>query len=1060
MRKVLYILLLLAFYSSFLGAQDVEKTEKKAKKFFNKAYYEEAMPYLNKLIQYKEKDPYINYMYAVSSIETGNPVPNKAYQAIKYALDSHVDEYDIDYYWGRANEELFKTKQAIQIYTKIAHNPNTDKRIKELVDKRLQACQEAVTLHQNIVQNILWQREATYQTFYKLYDFDTQKYGNLILTPEELNSGNSETDLAYIPPSKDFIYFAKYDKKTKSKDLYRAPINSQGEFGEAEKLNYYINGESDEEFPALTGNLSVLYFTSNGHHSIGKQDIFRSTYSMSGDWSKPTHLGLPVNSPFNDFALFFLPDQGIAYFTSDRYHDDGKLTVYKVKLNPRISALLNRTFYTAKTDDTPQSPAETIVQKDSTAVADTTADSTLAAAPEKALSAKENALRIINNKKKINRMVDSAFFFANQWKEKTTRLTNQKDQTVHIAYNKGKQSKALYRQYLDLCQKVNEESDPKKLQDDQASLNTKFKDAALAVYQAEEASKLKTEIAKAETISQKITDTLNVLSGAMQLDAAAERYNKVHKNYDIIKQILQQGDTLHTYAGEIQSIKNATDAHEQDLLSMDRFCENKIQIINAAVESQMLDDEEYLQSTKDIHELMNMAIISHKKLINTSSSAKQKKYLSNDIVSFATKAINEQQKEIDRLTEIVNDLREQQAYAEDEIAGMDNENTGTDEETLPPANEENTGIVNSKETKKNVEETKLEKQETNIADQETDIATESTHEEVVATTGTSGNEEDAGLQIKDSGTDSEGIRYKVQLGAYGTGTKLDKFSGVPELSKEEIPGKSLFRLFSGNYSSYKAAEQAKNELRASFPGAFVVAFESGKKIPVSTALQKQSLSQASGTQENAGEVAQTKIPESIVPQKGETVAGKYKTNVKQNSGKLYYIQLGTFGQPKVSAQLYNISPLLYEILPNGLFRYFTGPYKNIEEARAAVNTIRAKGASGAFVVGYNNGEKMHLDNPVPPPSQKSIPAQTGEISYEIQLGAFSKAKSAIWLKDMQQRTGTAIHKHTTPSGIHIYTAGSFASREEADNYKKDLTNKGFSGIFVVAFRDGEKVPLH
>jgi len=45
-----------------------------------------------------------------------------------------------------------------------------------------------------------------------------------------------------------------------------------------------------------------MYFSSEGHKTMGGYDIFKSVFE-NGKWSTPENLGYPVNTPDND--VFF-----------------------------------------------------------------------------------------------------------------------------------------------------------------------------------------------------------------------------------------------------------------------------------------------------------------------------------------------------------------------------------------------------------------------------------------------------------------------------------------------------------------------------------------------------------------------------------------------------------------------------------------------------------------------------------------------------------------------------------------------------------------------------------
>lgn len=107
-------------------------------------------------------------------------------------------------------------------------------------------------------------------------------------------------------------------------DLYRAPMDNSGRFGRPINLGSTINTRGNEIFPYVSED-GKLYFSSDGHPSLGGLDIFVA--SRSGDEIQIEHLGIPVNSVGDDFGLF-LADVSQGYFSSNRVGGKGDDDIY------------------------------------------------------------------------------------------------------------------------------------------------------------------------------------------------------------------------------------------------------------------------------------------------------------------------------------------------------------------------------------------------------------------------------------------------------------------------------------------------------------------------------------------------------------------------------------------------------------------------------------------------------------------------------------------------------------------------------------------------------------
>lgn len=102
-------------------------------------------------------------------------------------------------------------------------------------------------------------------------------------------------------------------------DLYISTKQTDDTWGSLENMGSSINSEGNELSPYLSSNKRVLYFASDGHGGLGGTDIFISFRKDDSwtNWSKPTNLGAPINSPSFD-AYFTLGEKDEVYFTSNR----------------------------------------------------------------------------------------------------------------------------------------------------------------------------------------------------------------------------------------------------------------------------------------------------------------------------------------------------------------------------------------------------------------------------------------------------------------------------------------------------------------------------------------------------------------------------------------------------------------------------------------------------------------------------------------------------------------------------------------------------------------------
>ena len=110
-------------------------------------------------------------------------------------------------------------------------------------------------------------------------------------------------------------------------DLYYVTYDEQWNFGEPVNLGPAINTAGDERDPYLLDD--TFYFTSDGHAGLGGLDVFQATYA-NGKLSAPKNLGLPYNSPQDDYAFRKGPDETL-YLSSNRAGGKGLDDIYRIE---------------------------------------------------------------------------------------------------------------------------------------------------------------------------------------------------------------------------------------------------------------------------------------------------------------------------------------------------------------------------------------------------------------------------------------------------------------------------------------------------------------------------------------------------------------------------------------------------------------------------------------------------------------------------------------------------------------------------------------------------------
>ncbi len=141
-------------------------------------------------------------------------------------------------------------------------------------------------------------------------------------------------------------------------DIYKTVKQSDGTWGKPVNLGSTINSQFNEETPFISDDMKTLFFSSQGHKTMGGFDIFSSELGTDGQWKEPQNIGYPINSTDDD--LFFIPiDNGIGgYFSfaggNPNYgmNDIYYLNIFSDK-NPRTVEIRGRVILAGDMSDKP-----------------------------------------------------------------------------------------------------------------------------------------------------------------------------------------------------------------------------------------------------------------------------------------------------------------------------------------------------------------------------------------------------------------------------------------------------------------------------------------------------------------------------------------------------------------------------------------------------------------------------------------------------------------------------------------------------------------------------------
>ena len=156
---------------------------------------------------------------------------------------------------------------------------------------------------------------------------------------ENINSPYQESTLSIVPDNNTLYFSSNRPGGFGGFDIYKCEKDEHGEWGPAINLGPVINSDKDEISPFIHPNKTKLFFSSNGHKTMGGYDIFEVT-NNKGTWENVKNIGYPINTTYDDMSYSMTAKGDAAYFSSTRNNKTHHFDIYKVYLKENIPLTL------------------------------------------------------------------------------------------------------------------------------------------------------------------------------------------------------------------------------------------------------------------------------------------------------------------------------------------------------------------------------------------------------------------------------------------------------------------------------------------------------------------------------------------------------------------------------------------------------------------------------------------------------------------------------------------------------------------------------------------------
>ncbi len=170
------------------------------------------------------------------------------------------------------------------------------------------------------------------------------------------------------------------------------------------------------------------------------------------------------------------------------------------------------------------------------------------------------------------------------------------------------------------------------------------------------------------------------------------------------------------------------------------------------------------------------------------------------------------------------------------------------------------------------------------------------------------------------------------------------------------------------------------------------------------------------------------------------------------------VQLGAFRFPLSQNIFKDINDLVTLKDQDGLTRYYTGSFSDINEAAKHKVNMLLNGFEGAFLVAFKDGKRVsiaeagaQLSGPEVLSNLPSGSVDAAQLTFKVQVGTFA---GNVPMETMSKYVDLGNVKPVPGANAVRYLYGEYATRPAAELARKELQNLGFTDAFVVGELNG------
>ncbi len=318
------ILPLLALILAFGGKQSYAQQASEIRLLIDSGQYEKALPMARQLVAKSPKQPDNNYL--LGSLLYKVRRYDEAVEPLRVATSKRADAYELladAYAKGYHFSEALTTLERYRA---------------TLVKKKQETTRVDVEMERMRRGSRLLDRAEWIEVFDSVRIRKQDLLSAYHLTADNGNiswlQGSQAEATTFVNGRGDFSLVTRRNSAGRY-DLYEANF-IHNRWSDVQPLDR-LNTEYDDNYPSMRADGITVLFASNRPNGLGGYDLYMARRDLEeGTFLEPVLLGMPFNSPFDDYLLVYDEARGIGFFASDRFCPADTAVVYTFAINDAV----------------------------------------------------------------------------------------------------------------------------------------------------------------------------------------------------------------------------------------------------------------------------------------------------------------------------------------------------------------------------------------------------------------------------------------------------------------------------------------------------------------------------------------------------------------------------------------------------------------------------------------------------------------------------------------------------------------------------------------------------